>query len=516
MTLIEIATTRRVTISMLFVAIAMFGMVSLSRLNLNLLPDLSYPTITVRTELTGAAPVEIENLLTKPIEEAVGVIKNVRAVRSVSRSGQSDVIIEFAWGTDMDLAAVEVREKIDLLVLPLDATRPLLLRFDPSSEPIMRLGLRHSATEEGAIPVLNEEDLKALRRFAEERLKTDLESVDGTAAVKVSGGLEDEIQVLVDEERLAQLGLSIELVAQRLSQENVNLSGGRLEQGAQRYLVRTLNEFLEWEEIEDVIIASPQGRPVYLRDVASVTRGYRDREAITRMDGFETVELAVYREGDANVVQVAEDVRERLEEVRRRLPEGNEIAIIYDQSEFISGAISEVKQAAVIGGLLAVLVLYLFLRDSRPTIIIGLTIPASVIGTFMLMYLSDLTLNIMSLGGIALAIGMLVDNSIVVLENIARKREEGLSILEASRDGTTEVSTAVTASTLTTIAVFFPMVFVSGLAGQLFRDQALTVTYALRRWAAASSSRMSRTRHHRTGSLAASPSWSVCSACSSA
>jgi hydrophobic/amphiphilic exporter-1 (mainly G- bacteria), HAE1 family len=479
MTLIEIATSRRVTISMLFVAIAMFGMVSLSRLNLNLLPDLSYPTITVRAELTGAAPVEIENLLTKPIEEAVGVIKNVRVVRSVSRSGQSDVIIEFAWGTNMDLAAVEVREKIDLLVLPLDASRPLLLRFDPSSEPIMRLGLRHSETEAGAIPVLDEEALKALRRFAEERLKTDLESVDGTAAVKVSGGLEDEIQVLVDEERLAQLGLSIELVAQRLSQENVNLSGGRLEQGAQRYLVRTLNEFIDWEEIEDVIISSPQGRPIYLRDVATVTRGYRDRVAITRMDGFETVELAVYREGDANTVQVATDLRARLEEVRQRLPEGTEIAVIYDQSQFISGAISEVKQAAMFGGLLAVLVLYLFLRDSRPTIIIGLTIPASVIGTFMLMYLSDLTLNIMSLGGIALAIGMLVDNSIVVLENIARKREEGLSILEASRAGTTEVSTAVTASTLTTIAVFFPMVFVTGLAGQLFRDQALTVTYAL-------------------------------------
>jgi len=479
MTLIDIATSRRVTIAMLFVAIAMFGFVSLSRLNLNLLPDLSYPTITVRTELTGAAPVEVENLLTKPIEEAVGVIKNVRAVRSVSRSGQSDVIIEFSWGTEMDLASVEVREKIDLLVLPLDASRPMLLRFDPSSEPIMRLGLRHTPEADGSSLELSEEDLKALRRYAEERLKTDLESVEGTAAVKVSGGLEDEIQVLVDEDRLSQLGLSIGLVAQRLSQENVNLSGGRLEQGSQRYLVRTLNEFTSVEQIADAIIATPQGRPVYLRDVATVTRGYRDREAITRIDGAETVELAIYKEGDSNTVQVAQDLAQRLEEVRRRLPEGTEIEVIYDQSEFISGAIDEVEQAALIGGLLAVLVLYLFLRDARPTIIIGLTIPASVIGTFMLMYLSDLTLNIMSLGGIALAIGMLVDNSIVVLENIARKREEGRSILDAAREGTTEVSTAVTASTLTTIAVFFPMVFVSGLAGQLFRDQALTVTYAL-------------------------------------
>ena len=480
MRLVDIATERRVTIVMFTVAILLFGAVSLSRLKVNLLPDLSYPTITIRTELTGAAPLEIENLLTKPIEEAVGVIKNVRTVRSVSRSGQSDVTLEFIWGTEMDIAGVDVREKLDILELPLEADRPLLLRFDPSSEPIQRLAFvdsedapqRSDAAEQSM-------RLRQLRRFAEDNLKNDLEGVEGTAAVKVSGGYEDEIQILVDEDRLAQLGISIETVANRVRAENVNLSGGRLEEGSQRFLVRTINEFQTVEEIADAIIATPSDRPVYLRDIASVTRGYKEREAITRLDGRESIELAIYKEGDANTVQVARQVSNRIDVLEDRLPSGSELIQIYDQSTFISQAISQVRSAAIFGGLLAVLVLYAFLRDARATFIIGVAIPISVVGTFVLMYSSNITLNIMSLGGIALAVGLLVDNSIVVLENIVRKRESGLDTLSAARRGTSEVATAVTAATLTTVAVFFPMVFVSGIAGQLFRDQALTVTYAL-------------------------------------
>ena len=238
--IIEIATERRVTIVMFTVAIFLFGGVSLTRLKVNLLPDLAYPTLTVRTEFTGAAPIEIENLITKPVEEAVGVVKNVRQVRSVSRSGQSDVILEFLWGTDMDMAGVEVREKLDILQLPLEASRSLLLRFDPSSEPIMRLAL----LDKGDITTVSSADrLKSLRRYAEDQLKTELEAIEGTAAVKVSGGLEDEVQILVDQQKLAQLGLTISTVANRIRAENVNLSGGRLEQGSQRFLVRTINEF---------------------------------------------------------------------------------------------------------------------------------------------------------------------------------------------------------------------------------------------------------------------------------
>ncbi|NGX15408.1 efflux RND transporter permease subunit [Wenzhouxiangella sp. XN24] len=476
MRLIDIATERRVTIAMFTVAIVLFGFVSLSRLDVNLLPDLSYPTITVRTELQGSAPLEVENLLTKPIEEAVGVIKNVRQVRSVSRAGQSDVVLEFLWGTEMDIAGVEVREKLDLLELPLEAGRPLLLRFDPSNEPIKRLAFMDQAASGLAD---DPQRLRALRRFAEDRLKNDIEAVEGVAAVKVSGGLEEEIQILVDQEKTAQLGLSVRAVAARLRAENVNLSGGRLEQGSQRFLVRTLNEFGSVEEIADAVIATPENRPIYLRDIATVTRGFKEREAITRVNGVESVELAIYKEGDANTVQVAQRVNQRVELLEPKLEPGTELKPIYDQSVFISQAIDQVRNAALLGGLFAILVLYAFLRDARATFIIGIAIPVSVIGTFLLMYAAGVSLNIMSLGGIALAIGMLVDNSIVVLENIVRKKEQGLSVLDAARRGTAEVAGAVTAATLTTVAVFFPMVFVSGIAGQLFRDQALTVTFAL-------------------------------------
>lgn len=478
--LIEIATERRVTIVMFTVAVLLFGLVSLSRLSVNLLPELSYPTLTIRTELPGAAPVEVENLLTKPIEEAVGVIRNVRSVRSVSRSGQSDVTLEFIWGTDMDISGVDVREKVDILELPLEATRPLLLRFDPSSEPIMRIGLIEKTdgeTERDAATL--EASLKGLRQLAEDRIKTDIEAEEGTAAVKVSGGLEEEIQIRADQQKLSQLGISIGQIAARIRAENVNLSGGRLEEGSQRFLVRTINEFQTVDEFADAIVASVEGRPVYLRDVATVTRGFKDREAITRVNGIESVELAVYREGDANTVQVARRVDARLEQLQETLPDELELIKIYDQSEFISASISQVSSAAVAGGVLAIMVLYGFLRDSRSTSIIAVSIPVSVIGTFLLMYTNDVSLNIMSLGGIALAVGMLVDNAIVVLENIVRKKEQGQGLLDAARNGTAEVSTAVIAATLTTIAVFFPMVFISGIAGQLFRDQALTVTFAL-------------------------------------
>lgn len=496
--LIEIATERRVTIIMMMTAIVLFGMVSLSRLNLNLLPDISYPTLTVRAELTGAAPVEIENLLTKPIEEAVGVVRNVRLVRSVSRSGQADVTIEFLWGTDMDMAGVDIREKLDILFLPLEASRPLLLRFDPSSEPIVRLGLL--CKPEWTVPARDdkgnvdddappktmydtgcgtESRLKALRRLAEDRIKAELEAEEGTAAVKVSGGLEDEIQIRVDQQKLSQLGISTGQIAEKIRVENVNLSGGRLEEGNQRFLVRTLNEFQSIDEFRDAIVGYVADQPVYLRDVATVEQGYKDREAITRVKGQESVELAIYKEGDANTVQVAERIQSRLENLGDSLPDNFELVTIYDQSKFISSAVSSVRTAAILGGLIAIFVLYGFLRDARATMIVGIAIPVSVIGTFLLMHTNDISLNIMSLGGIALAVGMLVDNSIVVLENIVRKKEQGDGIVEAAQNGTSEVGGAVVAATLTTIAVFFPMVFISGIAGQLFKDQALTVTFAL-------------------------------------
>jgi HAE1 family hydrophobic/amphiphilic exporter-1 len=495
MKLVNLATRRRVTIAMFTVAVILFGSVALSRLNINLLPDLSHPALTIRTEYEGAAPAEIENLLTKPIEEALGVVKNVQTIRSVSRAGQSDVILEFAWGTDMDYASLDVREKIDALQLPQEVQRPVILRFDPSLDPIMRFALAKKATPDESLFAdasetslsqladtysLDERSLKVIRRFADEEVKRDLESALGVAAVKVSGGLEDEVQVLIDQEKLSQLNLTMQRVAQVLQSENVNLSGGRLEEGVQQYLVRTLNQFQTVEEIGNVIISPGGQAPVYLRDVATVQLGYKERETITRINGTEAVEIAIYKEGDANTVAVAEAVEERLrQEVNDKLPADMVLTKVYDQSTFISNAVDEVVNAGLIGGVLAIFILYFFLRDVRSTLIIGLSIPVSVIATFNLMYGFDLTLNIMSLGGLALGIGLLVDNSIVVLENIARHREMGKSVLESAREGAGEVGMAVIASTLTTVAVFLPLVFVQGIAGQLFRDQALTVTFSL-------------------------------------
>ena len=496
MKIIEISTRRRVTIAMFTVAVLLFGAVSFQRLKVNLLPDLTYPTLTIRTEYPGAAPVEMENLVTKPVEEALGVVKNVNEVRSISRSGQSDVVLEFAWGTDMDYASLDVREKLDALQLPLEVQRPVILRFDPSLDPIMRFGLskkdRDALRAADAVPVepatwqvrgddFDEDELKYLRRFADEQLKKELESVLGVAAVKISGGLEDEVQVLVDQEKLGQLGLPIERVVQVLGAENVNLSGGRLEEGTQQFLVRTVNQFQTVEEINGVIVAQQENRPpLYLRDIATVKLGYKEREAITRIDGTEAVEVAIYKEGDANTVAVARAVENRLDFIREDLlPADIAVTGVYNQATFIRQAVNEVRNAGIIGGILAVIILYFFLRNFGTTMIISLSIPVSVIATFNLMYGYDLTLNIMSLGGLALGIGLLLDNSIVVLENIARHREMGEEPIAAARKGASGVGMAVLASTLTTVAVFFPLVFVQGVAGQLFRDQALTVTFSL-------------------------------------
>lgn len=494
MKIIDISIRRKVTIAMFTVGVLLFGMVSLSRLNVNLLPELSYPTLTIRTEFEGAAPVEVENLITKPVEEAVGVVKGVQQVRSISRAGQSDVVLEFAWGTDMNIANLDVMAKLDAVQLPLDSEKPVTLRFDPTLDPILRYALYYTndtpqeSENNAAVDFANYQDLsspnaisrlKGLRVLGEEELKKSLESALGVASVKISGGLEEEIQVNIDQQRLSYLNVPIESVTQILGAENINLSGGRLEEGSQQYLVRTLNEFQTVDQIRNVVVASDSGNVIYLKDVAEVIQSYKEREAITRLNGMEAVEIAIYKEGDANTVAVAEAVNERMDEIRAALPSNMKLEKVYDQSIFIASAVNEVKNAGIIGGILAVLVLYFFLRNFWTTVIISVSIPVSVIATFNLMYGNDISLNIMSLGGIALGIGMLVDNSIVVLENIARHREQGKGIVEAAREGAGEVGMAVIASTLTTIAVFFPLVFVQGIAGQLFRDQALTVTFSL-------------------------------------
>lgn len=475
MKLVNIAVTRPVTVWMFALGIIIFGLVAMSRLAINLLPDLSYPTLTIRTEYTGAAPAEVEQLVSKPIEEAVGIVKGIRRVESVSRAGRSDVVMEFEWGSDMDLAGLEVREKLDVLFLPLDVKKPLLLRFNPNFDPILRLALSRNDAPEG----LSAAQQVALRTFADEELRRRIESLAGVAAVRPDGGLQQEVQVLVDHEKLSQLQLDISVVNKRLTEQNINQAGGRLETSSHDYLVRTINQFGSLDDMRNMYIATVNGTQVRLADIAQVRDAYADRQSITYINGKEAIEIAIYKEGDANTVQVARNLLNRLDDFKKLLPAGYELSLVYDQSTFIKNAIDEVKSSAWQGGLLAMLVIYLFLRNVWTTLIISISIPLSVIATFNLMYNQHITLNIMSLGGIALAIGMLVDNAIVVLENITRHREQGLSPLEAAKKGASEVSMAITASTLTTVAVFFPLVFVDGVAGQLFKDQALTVTYAL-------------------------------------
>ena len=511
--LVEFATRRRVTIAMMTLTLVLFGLIALGSLKVNLLPDLSYPTLTVRTDYEGAAPAEIETLISQPAEEALGVVKGLRKLKSVSRTGQSDVVMEFAWGTDMDQASLDVRDKMEALQFPQDAKPPVLLRFNPSTQPIMRLALSPKRQDGDAAEGIRQ--LMELRRFADDDLKRKLEPVEGVAAVKVGGGLEDEVQVDIDQRKLAQYGLSLESVINRLAQENVNVSGGRLEEGSQRYLVRTVNQFATVEEMANMLLttrsastgntgneqamrlaaASGDARvmaalsqggntqagtsPLRLRDVASVRQGYKEREAIIRLNGREAVELAIYKEGDANTVSTADALETRLKAIRDKLPADIELTTIEDQSIFIRNAIRDVKVDGVIGGLLSVLIIFLFLRDGWSTFVISLSLPVSIIATFFFMGQLGLSLNVMSLGGLALATGLVVDDSIVVLESIAKARERGLGILEAAIAGTREVSMAVVASTLTTIAVFLPLVFVQGIAGQLFRDQALTVAIAI-------------------------------------
>lgn len=452
---------------MIFVAAVVFGLVSLGRLDVKLLPEISYPTLTVQTEYPDAAPQEVESFVTRPLEEAVGVIAGLRHLRSVSKAGMSEITLEFSWDTEMDYAALDVREKVDLIELPREAEQPVLLRYDPSLDPVMRLG------------IFGGENLVRLRYIADRTVKKELESLDGIASAKVLGGLEEEIQVILDEKKLASYGIPISTVSNRLLQDNINQSGGKLRDRGSEFLLRTENEFRDIDDIGNTIVSQQDGRRIVLGDLGSITRGYREREVITRINGKEAVEVAIYKEGDANTVEVAGRIRRRVAEVERELTEGVQMQVLFDQSRFIKTSINEVLYNALLGALLAVTVLYLFLRDLRSTMIIGLSIPISILTTFVLMRQLGVSLNLMSLGGLALGVGMLVDNSIVVLESISRYKEQGLDRKEATFKGASSVGMAVIASTLTSVAVFLPIVFVEGIAGQVFRDQALTVSISL-------------------------------------
>lgn len=465
--LVQLAVRRRVSVLMFALAGIAFGLVAYQRLAVELFPNLTYPSLTVRTEFPNAAPPEVETMITRPVEEAVGVLPGLERIHSVSRPGLSEVSMEFAWGSDMTSRVMDVREKLDRLILPNDSEDPIVLRYDPSLEPVARLAL------------VGPESLTTVRRLAELKIKPDLETSRGIAAAQLRGGLEEEIRVELDQERLAALGIPLSRVETALGDSNINQPGGALRGVDRQFLIRTLNEYDSVAEIQELILAEQDGRKVRLRDVARVFRGTKEREEITRVNGRESVELAVYKEGDANSVQAVNALMTRVNSWKAELPPGYEIQTLFDQSRFIRSAVDEVRDATLIGGLLAVVVLLLFLRDLGSTAIIITAIPLSIVATFMMMYRMDVSLNIMSLGGLTLGVGMLVDNAIVVLEAIHRRRQMGDSRARAAIEGAAEVGPAVVASTGTTIAVFLPIVFVEGIAGQMFRDQALTVTMSL-------------------------------------
>ncbi|HEX7048690.1 MAG TPA: efflux RND transporter permease subunit [Longimicrobiales bacterium] len=470
---------RPVAIAMLFLAVAFLGLISFRRLPIDLLPDIAYPKLVVYTEYPNVAPAEVERFVTERVEQYVSAVPGVERIESVSREGVSLVTLRFAWGTDMDFAVLNVREKLDNLAdgLPERAERPVVLRTDPTSEPIM------------ALSVAGAEDLWALKDLAESVFKRRLEQIDGVAQAAVTGGLEREIQVEVDARRLESLGLTIADIESALQAANATAAGGTIRRGRYRYSLRTLGELETVEQVARVPVRwTPRGRTdadsagaggiVLLRDVAQIKDGFAERQSIARYNGRNAVGLLLFKESGANTVRVAQRVDDVLEQLRAEYPEVS-IDVATSQAGFISDAINNVVQALVQGGVLAFLVLFLFLRDARLPLAISLAIPISVVATFSLLDLAGISLNIMSLGGLALGVGMLVDNSIVVLENIFRHREKGLAAAAAAALGTEEVTGAITSSTLTTIAVFGPIIYVEGVAGELFGALSFAVGFSL-------------------------------------
>jgi len=474
MSLPKLSIKRPVTVAMFFISVVFLGVLSFMRLPVDLLPDVAYPKLVVYTSYPNTGPSEVERFVTEPIEQVVAAVPGVEHVESASREGVSMVVLRFAWGTDMDFAALNTREKIDGVrgMLPQSATRPVVLRTDPRSEPIM------------AVSVAGDADLWTLKDLSESVFRRRLEQIDGVAQAAVTGGLTQEIHVEVDFRRLESYGINIAQISQALAEANRSAPSGTIRRGRFSYSLRTLGELQEVEEIGDIVIAqrsssaaAPNGR-VYLRDVATIEDGFRERESIARYNGKESIGLLVFKESGSNTVRVAEEVEKVIAQLTTDYP-AVKLDIAMSQAGFVSSAISNLIQEMILGGVLAFLVLVLFLRDPRYPIAIALAIPISVITTFALFHATGVSINIMSLGGLALGVGMLMDNSIVVIENIFRHKEKGLLAGAAAALGTEEVQRAITASTLTTIAVFGPIIYVEGVAGELFASLSLAVAFSL-------------------------------------
>ncbi|MBV1757418.1 MAG: efflux RND transporter permease subunit [Dethiosulfatibacter sp.] len=459
---------RPVTIVMIVLIVVLIGSVSLSKLPIDLLPSIEYPVAVVSTSYSGVGPEEIETLVTRPLEDVLTTVENIDSIRSISSEGSSLIILQFNFGTDMEFAALEMREKIDLVkgFLPEDARNPTVFKFDPNAIPIMYLTIESQG------------DLFTTQNLAEDIVKTRLERIQGVASVEVSGGYTKEVQVRLIDSKVKGYGLTGEYISQILTAENLNLPGGEVYKGDNTLTVRTIGEFQNVEELSNANIPLPRGGTVRLKDLSSVELVNTERTSIAKYNGEDTLELTIMKQSGVNTVGVSQQIKQQITTLEAEYP-NIAIKVVFDQASFINLAIFQMIRSALLGGALAIVVLLLFLRNIRSTVIIAIAIPTSVIATFILMYFMNVTMNIMTLGGLALGVGMLVDNSIVVLENIFRHRNEGYDKEEASVLGANEVSTAVSASTLTTIAVFLPIVFVQGITSTIFRELAMTVTFAL-------------------------------------
>lgn len=467
--LAELAVTRFITFLMLYIGAVGWGMFSLSRLPIDMYPDITFPLIGVVTTYEGASPQDIENLITRPIEEVVSAVEGVEQVSSTSRHGASQVFIEFDWGTNIDIAETDVRRNLDFLddILPDDARDPLSFAFDPSMQPIFFMA------------VYGPFDNAELRRISQRQLEPRLERIPGVAAADTEGGLVREIQVRFDPDQLLARGITLDQVVMALRAENLQLPGGTIREGGRLVPIVTQGQFESVDEIRNVVVGVASMTPVRLRDVADVMDTFQEENQIIRNNGRPAVILMIRKQSDANTVSTANAVREAMPGILEDLPEGVDIGVIFDQSQFINESISNLGSTGLLAFGIAFLVLLFFLRDVRAAGVVALAIPVSVIVTFTVMYAAGVTLNVLSMAGLALAIGMLVDNSIVVLENIYRHHEMGKEPKQAAIDGAGEVAMAITASTLTTIAVFAPVLFVEGIAGVMFKDMAITICFSL-------------------------------------